>query len=137
MLAPRPRPAEVSIFEDLSGYAPAYMQRRNTASPTDLMAGTVIHMPITVDLEKSPLLKGMVEHVRKECTVENIMIVLHARFGRPPNTEAADALAGRVDKIVVQSATAATFEEAIMVPLISSVGEDGTGARTGNGQRDG
>jgi hypothetical protein len=27
-------------------------------------------MPITVDLDKNPFLRGVVEHVRKDCTVE-------------------------------------------------------------------
>lgn len=79
-------------------------------------------MPITVDLEKNPFLRGMVEHVRKDCTVENIMMVLHARFARLPNAlqERLQTLSqDELDRIVVQAATAATLEEAVKVPLIS------------------
>lgn len=61
-------------------------------------------MPITVDLEKNPFLRGMVEHVRKDCTVENITMVLHARFGRLPQAlqERLQTLSqGELDRIVV------------------------------------
>jgi hypothetical protein len=64
-------------------------------------------MPITVDLDKNPFLRGVVEHVRKDCTVENIMLVLHARFGRLPN-ELSDRLQtlsqSELDRMVAQSA---------------------------------
>lgn len=83
-------------------------------------------MPITVDLEKNPFLRGMVEHVRKDCTVENITMVLHARFGRLPHAlqERLQTLSqGELDRIVVQAATAATLEEAVKVPLISPAGD--------------
>lgn len=89
-------------------------------------------MPITIDLEKNPLLKGMVEHVRKECTVENIMMVLHARFVRLPTAlhERLQALSqGELDRIVVQAATAPTLEEAVKVPLASFAAEAATGRR--------
>lgn len=39
-------------------------------------------MPISVDLEKNPLLRGMVEHVRRDCMVDNIAMVLRGRFGK-------------------------------------------------------
>jgi hypothetical protein len=42
-------------------------------------------MPVAVDLERSPFLREMFEQVcervRKKCSIENIMIVLQARFG--------------------------------------------------------
>lgn len=64
----------------------------------------------------------------KDCTIENIMMVLHARFGRLPtalNDRLQTLSQGDLDRIIVQGATAATLEEAVKVPLISRVGEDG------------
>jgi hypothetical protein len=96
-------------------------------------------MPITVDLDKNPFLRGIVEHVRKDCTVENIILVLHARFGRLPNE-----LNGRLqmlsqdelDKIIAQSATLATLEEAVKVPLISRIETSSIGRAAGENRRD-
>jgi len=36
-------------------------------------------MPITIELEKNPLLRGTVEHVRKDCAIDNIGLVLRSR----------------------------------------------------------
>jgi len=97
-------------------------------------------MPITVDLEKSPFLREIVEQVRKECTIENIMMVLHARFGRLPNTlnERLLTLAqDQLDRIIIQGATASTFEEVIKVPLLSPDDGAGAAARVGNNRKEG
>jgi hypothetical protein len=95
-------------------------------------------MPITIDLEKNPFLRGMVEHVRKDCTVENIMLVLHARFGRLPN-ELSDRLQtlsqSELDRMVAQSATSATLEEALKVPLVS-LETSRSGRTAGDNQRE-
>jgi hypothetical protein len=95
-------------------------------------------MPITVDLDKNPFLRGVVEHVRKDCTVENIMLVLHARFGRLPN-ELSDRLQtlsqSELDRMVAQSATSATLEEALKVPLIS-LGTSRSGRTASDNPRD-
>ncbi len=79
-------------------------------------------MPISVDLEENPFLKGIVEHVRMECTIENIMMVLHARFDRVPITlsERLRSLSQvELDRILVQGATALTLDQAIRIPLTS------------------
>jgi hypothetical protein len=95
-------------------------------------------MPITIDLEKNPFLRGMVEHVRKDCTIENIMLVLHARFGRLPNElsyRLQTLSQSELDRIVAQSATSATLEEALKVPLIS-LGTSRSGRAAGDNPRD-
>jgi|SRR5882672_5148418 len=96
-------------------------------------------MPITVDLDKNPFLRGIVEHVRKDCTIENIILVLRARFGRLPN-ELNDRLQtlsqDELDRIIAQSAIAATLEEALKVPLISRAGRSGSGRAAGASRRD-
>jgi hypothetical protein len=69
-----------------------------------------------------------------ECTIENILMVLHALFGRLPNAlnERLQTLSQNdLDRLVVQGATAATLEEAVKVPLISRLAEDGADKRTG------
>lgn len=82
-------------------------------------------MPITIDLEKNPFLRGMVEHVRKDCTVDNIVLVLRARFGKALPSETADRLRKcpqeELDELLCRSAVATTLEEALRVRLDSVV----------------
>ena len=81
-------------------------------------------MPISVDLEKNPLLRGMVEHVRRDCTIDNISMVLRARFGKALPSESADRLRDcpqdDLDELLRRSAAAPTLEEALMVRLDSA-----------------
>src|SRR5260370_39071706 len=96
-------------------------------------------MPITVDLDKNPFVRGIIEHVRQDCTIENIILVLHARFERLPN-ELNDRLQtlsqDELDRIRAQSASVATLEEAPKVPLISRAGRSGSGRAAGTNRRD-
>jgi len=82
-------------------------------------------MPISIDLEKNPFLRGMVEHVRRDCTVYNIVSVLRARFGKALPSEAADRLRNcpqhELDELLCRSAVATTFEDALRVRLDSAV----------------
>jgi len=81
----------------------------------------------------------VVEHVRRDCTVDNIVTVLRARFGRLPN-ELNDRLQtlsqGELDRVMVQSATSATLEEALMVALIPGI-ETSSGGRAADNNRKG
>ena len=89
-------------------------------------------MPISVDLEKNPLLRGMVEHVRRDCTVDDIAMVLRARFAKTLPSEAADRLRNcpqeDLDDLLRRGAAAPTIEEAMMVRL------DSAGAVTASGR---
>jgi hypothetical protein len=82
-------------------------------------------MPITIDLDKNPFLRGMVEHVRKDCTIENISLVLRARFGRALPDELKDRLRQcpheELDELLCRCAVAPTLEEALMVRLSSAI----------------
>ncbi|UPJ52622.1 hypothetical protein IVB30_15530 [Bradyrhizobium sp. 200] len=82
-------------------------------------------MPITIDLDKNPFLRGMVEHVRKDCTIENIGLVLRARFGRALPDELKDRLRQcpheELDELLCRCAVAPTLEETLMVRLSSAI----------------
>lgn len=82
-------------------------------------------MPITIDLEKNPFLRGMVEHVRKECSIDNIVLVLRARFGKALPNDLTDWLQNcpreELDELICRCAVATTLEEALMVRLSSAI----------------
>ncbi|MET4476680.1 hypothetical protein [Bradyrhizobium sp. F1.13.3] len=96
-------------------------------------------MPISVDLDKNPLLRSMVEHVRRDCTVDNIGLVLRARFGKPLPSETADRLRDcpqeELDELISRSAVAPTLDEALMVRL-DSAGAVTAGGRSSNREED-
>src|SRR6266542_1114732 len=76
-------------------------------------------MPITIELEKNPLLRGTVEHVRKDCTIDNIGLVLRSRFGVLLPTDLRDRLLelpqDELDDMLGRSAISATAEDALAV----------------------
>jgi hypothetical protein len=78
-------------------------------------------MPITIDLEKNPLLREMIEQVRRECTIQNIVLVLQARFGNELpsglNDELRELWQHELDEMLGRCATATTLEEALLVRL--------------------
>ncbi len=78
-------------------------------------------MPITIELEKNPFLREIVEHVRKVCSIENIAIVLRARFGVSLPEDLSERLQElpqqELDEMMGRSATAATADEVLMVRL--------------------
>jgi hypothetical protein len=76
-------------------------------------------MPIPIQLEKNPFLREIVEHVRKDCTIDNIGLVLRSRFGVLLPTDLRDRLLelsqDELDDMLGRSAIAATAEDALAV----------------------
>ena len=76
-------------------------------------------MPITIELEKNPLLRGTVEHVRKDCAIDNIGLVLRSRFGVLLPNDLRDRLLelsqDELDEMLGRSAISATPEDALAV----------------------
>jgi hypothetical protein len=74
---------------------------------------------------RRPFLRGMVEHVRKDCTVNNIVLVLRARFGKALASATADRLRKcpqeELDELLCRCAVGTTLEEALRVQLDSAV----------------